>query len=169
MIHFCLKRNQSVSRGEKNPFFLVIFQNLLKMITFSDDKINETVSYGLIHSIFFLPLREKKDDGFVRFPNGCGTCRAGEPGLPLFFLQCPLHPSGLESDLILFIYFFKSPPVLDFFFFFFNYPFSFFLFFFFLNVLQIGFLLSVPRLPGMVEKENFEIEGLDFIVSAPRT
>ncbi|XP_053363049.1 mutS protein homolog 5 [Clarias gariepinus] len=27
----------------------------------------------------------------------------------------------------------------------------------------IGFLLSVPRLPGMVEKENFEIEGLDFI------
>ncbi|XP_072547199.1 mutS protein homolog 5 [Salminus brasiliensis] len=27
----------------------------------------------------------------------------------------------------------------------------------------IGFLLSVPRLPGMLEKENFEIEGLDFI------
>ncbi|XP_062872816.1 mutS protein homolog 5 isoform X2 [Trichomycterus rosablanca] len=27
----------------------------------------------------------------------------------------------------------------------------------------IGFLLSVPRLPGMVEKEDFEIEGLDFI------
>ncbi|KAI4884232.1 hypothetical protein NFI96_011607, partial [Prochilodus magdalenae] len=27
----------------------------------------------------------------------------------------------------------------------------------------IGFLLSVPRLPGMVEKESFEIEGLDFI------
>ncbi|KAK3560765.1 hypothetical protein QTP86_019211, partial [Hemibagrus guttatus] len=27
----------------------------------------------------------------------------------------------------------------------------------------IGFLLSVPRLPGMVEKENFEMEGLDFI------
>ncbi|KAI5626074.1 mutS protein-like 5, partial [Silurus asotus] len=27
----------------------------------------------------------------------------------------------------------------------------------------IGFLLSVPRLPAMVEKENFEIEGLDFI------
>lgn len=104
--------------GKKILFFLVIFQNLLKMITFSDDKINETVSYGLIHSIFFLPLREKKDDGFVRFPNGCGTCRAGEPGLPLFFLQCPLHPSGLESDLILFIYFFKSPPVLDIFFFF---------------------------------------------------
>ncbi|KAL7832184.1 hypothetical protein AOLI_G00297320 [Acnodon oligacanthus] len=27
----------------------------------------------------------------------------------------------------------------------------------------IGFLLSVPRLPDMVEKENFEIAGLDFI------
>ncbi|XP_060744144.1 mutS protein homolog 5 [Tachysurus vachellii] len=27
----------------------------------------------------------------------------------------------------------------------------------------IGFLLSVPRLAGMVEKESFEIEGLDFI------
>ncbi|XP_076832960.1 mutS protein homolog 5 isoform X2 [Brachyhypopomus gauderio] len=27
----------------------------------------------------------------------------------------------------------------------------------------IGFLLSVPRLPNMVEKETFEIEGLDFI------
>ncbi|XP_066516278.1 mutS protein homolog 5 isoform X2 [Hoplias malabaricus] len=27
----------------------------------------------------------------------------------------------------------------------------------------IGFLLSVPRLPDMVEKEDFEIEGLDFI------
>uniref|UniRef100_A0A8B9GXH9 MutS protein homolog 5 n=1 Tax=Astyanax mexicanus TaxID=7994 RepID=A0A8B9GXH9_ASTMX len=27
----------------------------------------------------------------------------------------------------------------------------------------IGFLLSVPRLPGMVDKENFEIEGLDFL------
>ncbi|KAF5889927.1 mutS protein 5, partial [Clarias magur] len=27
----------------------------------------------------------------------------------------------------------------------------------------IGFLLSVSRLPGMAEKENFEIEGLDFI------
>ncbi|KAK1786485.1 hypothetical protein P4O66_018161 [Electrophorus voltai] len=27
----------------------------------------------------------------------------------------------------------------------------------------IGFLLSVPRLPSMVEKETFEIEGLDFI------
>lgn len=33
---------------------------------------------------------------------------------------------------------------------------------------QIGFLLSVPRLPGMVEKENFEIEGLDFIVSVQK-
>lgn len=30
--------------------------------------------------------------------------------------------------------------------------------------LQIGFLLSVPRLPSMVEKEDFEIEGLDFMV-----
>lgn len=29
---------------------------------------------------------------------------------------------------------------------------------------QIGFLLSVPRLPSMVEKEDFEIEGLDFMV-----
>ncbi|XP_062279081.1 mutS protein homolog 5 [Scomber scombrus] len=28
----------------------------------------------------------------------------------------------------------------------------------------IGFLLSVPRLPSMVEKEDFEIEGLDFMV-----
>ncbi|XP_034553444.1 mutS protein homolog 5 isoform X2 [Notolabrus celidotus] len=27
----------------------------------------------------------------------------------------------------------------------------------------IGFLLSVPRLPSMVEKEDFEIEGLDFM------
>lgn len=41
--------------------------------------------------------------------------------------------------------------------------------FVFFPVLQIGFLLSVPRLPGMMEKENFEIEGLDFIVSAQRT
>lgn len=30
--------------------------------------------------------------------------------------------------------------------------------------LQIGFLLSVPRLPSMVEKEDFELEGLDFMV-----
>lgn len=30
--------------------------------------------------------------------------------------------------------------------------------------LQIGFLLSVPRLPSMAEKEDFEIEGLDFMV-----
>lgn len=29
---------------------------------------------------------------------------------------------------------------------------------------QIGFLLSLPRLPSMVEKEDFEIEGLDFMV-----
>ncbi|XP_029927976.1 mutS protein homolog 5 [Myripristis murdjan] len=28
----------------------------------------------------------------------------------------------------------------------------------------IGFLLSVPRLPSMVEKEDFEINGLDFMV-----
>ncbi|KAF3839772.1 hypothetical protein F7725_018489 [Dissostichus mawsoni] len=28
----------------------------------------------------------------------------------------------------------------------------------------IGFLLSVPRLPSMAEKEDFEIEGLDFMV-----
>ncbi|KAM9353958.1 LOW QUALITY PROTEIN: mutS protein homolog 5 [Symphorus nematophorus] len=28
---------------------------------------------------------------------------------------------------------------------------------------QIGFLLSVPRLPSMVEKEDFDIEGLDFM------
>uniref|UniRef100_A0A3Q4AJD4 MutS protein homolog 5 n=1 Tax=Mola mola TaxID=94237 RepID=A0A3Q4AJD4_MOLML len=27
----------------------------------------------------------------------------------------------------------------------------------------IGFLLSLPRLPGMVEKEDFDIEGLDFL------
>uniref|UniRef100_A0A3B4BAL3 MutS protein homolog 5 n=1 Tax=Periophthalmus magnuspinnatus TaxID=409849 RepID=A0A3B4BAL3_9GOBI len=27
----------------------------------------------------------------------------------------------------------------------------------------IGFLLSVPRLPSMIEKEDFEIEGLDFM------
>lgn len=32
------------------------------------------------------------------------------------------------------------------------------------NILQIGFLLSVPRLPSMVEKEDFEMEGLEFIV-----
>ena len=32
--------------------------------------------------------------------------------------------------------------------------------------LQIGFLLSVPRLPSMVEKEDFEIAGLDFMVCA---
>lgn len=30
--------------------------------------------------------------------------------------------------------------------------------------LQIGFLLSVPRLPSMVQKEDFEMEGLDFMV-----
>lgn len=30
--------------------------------------------------------------------------------------------------------------------------------------LQIGFLLSLPRLPSMVEKEDFEMEGLDFMV-----
>lgn len=29
---------------------------------------------------------------------------------------------------------------------------------------QIGFLLSVPRLPSMVEKKDFEMEGLDFLV-----
>lgn len=29
---------------------------------------------------------------------------------------------------------------------------------------QIGFLLSVPRLPSMVEREDFEIEGLEFMV-----
>lgn len=29
---------------------------------------------------------------------------------------------------------------------------------------QIGFLLSLPRLPSMVEKEDFEIQGLDFMV-----
>lgn len=28
---------------------------------------------------------------------------------------------------------------------------------------QIGFLLSVPRLPSMVEKKDFEMEGLDFL------
>ncbi|XP_035493233.2 mutS protein homolog 5 isoform X3 [Scophthalmus maximus] len=28
---------------------------------------------------------------------------------------------------------------------------------------QIGFLLSVPRLPSMVEREDFEIEGLEFM------
>lgn len=33
--------------------------------------------------------------------------------------------------------------------------------------LQIGFLLSLPRLPSMVEKEDFEIEGLDFMVCVP--
>lgn len=30
--------------------------------------------------------------------------------------------------------------------------------------LQIGFLLRIPRLPSMVEREDFEIEGLDFMV-----
>lgn len=30
--------------------------------------------------------------------------------------------------------------------------------------LQIGFLLSIPRLPSMVEASDFEIEGLDFMV-----
>jgi hypothetical protein len=30
---------------------------------------------------------------------------------------------------------------------------------------QIGFLLSIPRLPFMVEASDFEIEGLDFMVS----
>lgn len=30
---------------------------------------------------------------------------------------------------------------------------------------QIGFLLSIPRLPFMVETSDFEIEGLDFMVS----
>lgn len=29
---------------------------------------------------------------------------------------------------------------------------------------QIGFLLSIPRLPFMVEASDFEIEGLDFMV-----
>lgn len=29
---------------------------------------------------------------------------------------------------------------------------------------QIGFLLSIPRLPSMVEAGDFEIEGLDFMV-----
>lgn len=29
---------------------------------------------------------------------------------------------------------------------------------------QIGFLLSIPRLPSMVETSDFEIEGLDFMV-----
>lgn len=29
---------------------------------------------------------------------------------------------------------------------------------------QIGFLLSIPRLPSMVEASDFEIEGLDFMV-----
>ncbi|RXN03580.1 mutS -like protein [Labeo rohita] len=32
---------------------------------------------------------------------------------------------------------------------------------------MIGFLLSVPRLPTMLDKQSFEIEGLDFIVSMP--
>lgn len=31
------------------------------------------------------------------------------------------------------------------------------------NSVQIGFLLSVPRLPSMVEKKDFEMEGLDFL------
>ncbi|CAG11913.1 unnamed protein product, partial [Tetraodon nigroviridis] len=30
----------------------------------------------------------------------------------------------------------------------------------------IGFLLSLPRLPSMVEKEDFEIQGLDFMLNA---
>lgn len=30
---------------------------------------------------------------------------------------------------------------------------------------QIGFLLSIPRLPFMVEASDFEVEGLDFMVS----
>lgn len=30
---------------------------------------------------------------------------------------------------------------------------------------QIGFLLTVPRLPTMLDKQSFEIAGLDFIVS----
>lgn len=30
---------------------------------------------------------------------------------------------------------------------------------------QIGFLLSIPRLSFMVEASDFEIEGLDFMVS----
>jgi hypothetical protein len=34
----------------------------------------------------------------------------------------------------------------------------------YLSLSQIGFLLSVPRLTSMVEKEDFEIEGLDFMV-----
>lgn len=32
------------------------------------------------------------------------------------------------------------------------------------SLLQIGFLLSLPRLPSMIEKEDFEIQGLDFMV-----
>lgn len=30
---------------------------------------------------------------------------------------------------------------------------------------QIGFLLSIPRLPFMVATSDFEIEGLDFMVN----
>lgn len=33
-----------------------------------------------------------------------------------------------------------------------------------ISLLQIGFLLSLPRLPSMIEREDFEIQGLDFMV-----
>lgn len=81
-------------KEKKKPFF-VQFWN------FETSVINYKLNCPIESYRFFLPSREKKDDGLVGFPNGCGACRAGESGLSFFFLQRHLHPSGLDSGLSL--------------------------------------------------------------------
>lgn len=126
-----------------------------------------------------LPFREEEDGGAIWLPDRCCQKRAWTAGPPNTFLLCHLYPSGqiLTSaqlltdidvipktasgispckhqyylDICLKIVKVVSQCVL--------------VLCITLSVSsQIGFLLSVPRLPSMVEREDFEMEGLDFMV-----
>lgn len=108
---------------------------------------------GLIDAINDAPsfTREEEDDGVVWLPNRCCQERTGTAGCSYHLLLCHIHPSGLSliSDSV------KPFPREH----------SFLCRTTKSNSLwQIGFLLSLPRLPSMVEKEDFEIQGLDFMV-----
>lgn len=96
--------------------------------------------------------REEENDGVVRLPNRCCQKRTGTAGRSYHLLLCHLHPPGLSfiSDLV------KTFPRSAHISAHISYKSN--------SVWQIGFLLSLPRLPNMVEKEDFEIQGLDFMV-----
>lgn len=110
-------------------------------------------------------IRKKADGGLVWLFDRCCEKRASTPGCQHPLLLRHLHPSGHLLYLLI-------SPETNFLFTGWGCPSK-------CSIkgwirwhisnhtclcLQIGFLLSVPRLPTMVEKEDFELEGLEFMV-----